>query len=215
MTISEVAKKACRRLNRQDEYSINVAKSYARDRWRTIWDAHLWKDSIGYVSVDAEQDGDRCILRVPLERVRNIRYGNRAIYPIDPSNVFQLDPEAFDEFGEVCGFTSLGKDKDGKRIIQILRKPRENETQSFLVMGKTKAPELDDDDELFLTGIEDAITEYVVGDLWRDDQQDAKANNCYANGSTFIEMMRKIDGEQSATTTRFIPEITGTYEDVY
>ena len=217
MTITEIATLACQRLNLQDNASIQRAKGYVRNRWRTIWNAHLWKDSIGYASVKAEMDGNRCILRVPLERVRNIRYGNYTIYPIDPSNVFQLDPEAFDNFGEVCGFTSLGKDTNGNRIIQIVRIPKDIEAESFLVMGKTKCPELEDTDEPFLTGIEDAIVEFTIGDLWQDDQQGAKASSAYANASTFLEVMRKLDGEQSASNPRFIPDLTGDYtrNDLY
>ncbi len=211
MTIEQIAKKACQRLNLQDTASIEKAKSYVRDRWLSIWNCHLWKDSIGFVSVKANIEDGRCILRVPLERVRNIRFGEYSIYPIDPSNVFQLDPQAFDNFGEVCGFSALGKDDNGNRLVQILRMPKNVEKETFLVMGKMYCPELpNDDDEPFLTGIEDALTEMVVGDLWNDDQQGAKASQAHANGSTFIELMRKIDGEQSANSVRFIPE-TNTY----
>lgn len=215
MTVEQIAKKACGRLNLQDYASIEKAKGYVRDRWLTIWNCHLWKDSIAYASVKAEMDGDRCILRVPLERVRNIRYGGYSIYPIDPSNVFQLDPQAFDNFGEVCGFAPLGKDENSNRIVQIFRPPRDVEKESFLVMGKKRCPDLADDEEPFLTGIEDAITEYVVGDMWQDDQQGSKAATAYSNGSSFLEMMRKIDGEQSAANPRFIPECAGQYEDLF
>ena len=212
MTVEEIASLACQRLNLQDYASIERAKRYVRNRWRSIWNAHLWKDSIGYASVKAEMDNGRCILRVPLERVRSIRYGNYAIYPIDPSNIFQLDPMAFDEFGEVCGFTPLGKDDEGNRIVQIVRVPKDVDAESFLVMGKTKCPYLEDTDEPFLTGVEDSITEFVIGDLWQDDQQGAKASNAYANASTFLELMRKLDGEQSASNPRFIPEGTTGYQ---
>ncbi len=217
MTVSEIATLACQRLNLQDHASIERAKKYVRNRWLTIWNSHLWKDSIGYASVQAEMDNGKCILRVPLERVRNIRYGNYTIYPIDPSNVFQLDPEAFDNFGEVCGFTSLGKDVNGNRIVQIVRVPKNIEAESFLVMGKIKCPQLEDTDEPFLTGIEDSITEFVIGDLWQDDQQGSKASSAYANASTFLDLMRKIDGEQSASNPRFIPDASGNYtrDDFY
>lgn len=211
MTVEEIATLACQRLNLQDNASIQRAMQYVRNRWLTIWNSHLWKDSIGYASVKAEMDGSRCILRVPLERVRAIRYGNYAIYPIDPSNVFQLDPEAFDNFGEVCGFTSLGKDSNGNRIVQIVRVPRDN-AESFLVMGKLKCPKLEDTDEPFLTGVEDVITEFVIGDLWQDDQQGSKASTAYANASTFLELMRKLDGEQSASNPRFIPDCSSGYQ---
>lgn len=206
MTLKDIAQKACSQLNLQDDASVWQAVSYAKDRWNTIWNGHLWKDSIGYVSAKAEISDGKCLLHVPLERVRNIRCNQRAIYPADPSNVFQLDPTAFDSFGEVAGFSEMGKDENGNRIAQIFKVPRDAAAQSFLVMGKKKCPELSEDDEPFLTGIEDALLEFVTGDLWRRDQQFAKANACYSNGSTFVEAMRKIDGEQSAANPRIIPE---------
>ena len=212
MTIKEIAKKACGQLNLQDGTSIELATSYAKDRWNTLWNAHLWKDSIGYVSATAEIEDGKCYLRVPLERVRNIRCNQYAIYPIEPSNVFQLDATAFDSFGEVAGFAEMGKDTDGNRIVQIFKVPKDAEAHAFLVMGKKKCPALGDDDEPFLTGIEDAMLEFVVGDLWRRDQQFTKANACYANGSTFVEAMRKIDGEQSAANPRIIPEPCSGFE---
>lgn len=212
MTIRETAVKACGQLNLQDEASIEQAVAYAKDRWRTIWNGHLWKDSVGYVSTGAEVKDGGCYLSVPLERVRNIRCNDYAIYPIDPSNVFQLDPMAFDSFGEITGFSEMGKDADGNRIVRIFSVPQEVGKQSFLVMGKKKCPELADGDEPFLTGIDDALLEFVVGDLWRRDQQFTKANACYTNGSTFVEQMRKIDGEQSAANPRIVPEVYDSFE---
>lgn len=206
MTIEEIARKACQRLNLQDTYSINKAIEYAKQRWQTIWNCHLWKDSVGYASVQAEMDGNKCILRVPLERVRAIRYDNYAIYPIDPCNVFQLDASAFDGYGDVCGFTSLGKDENGNRLVHIMKIPSDLDSETFLVMGKMKCPTLENGDEPFLTGVEDALTEFVAGDLWMDDQQQTKGATAYSNGSTFVEQMRKIDGEQSASNPRFIPD---------
>lgn len=212
MTIRAIAEKAVAMLNLQDETSLALAIGYAKDRWRTIWNGHLWKDSVGYASVSANIDGGKCTLSVPLERVRNIRCNEQAIYPIDPSNVFQLDPTAFDSFGEAAGFSEMGKDELGNRIVQIFKAPQDAASQSFLVMGKKTCPELGDDDEPFLTGVEDALLEFTVGDLWRRDQQFTKANACYQNGSTFVESMRKIDGEQSASNPRIIPESYSTFE---
>ena len=209
MTVSEIAQKACEQLNLQDTYSLSKAKQFVRDRWQTIWNSHLWKDSVGYVSANAEMEEGRCLLRVPLERIRNIRCGQYSISPVDPSNVFQLDPQAFDSYGEVVAFSELGKDGEGNRIAQIYRLPREISDEKFLVMGKKKCPELADDDYPFLTGIDDALWEFVTGDLWKMDQQFQKANACYANGSTFVEAMRKIDGEQSAAMPRIIPDPSG------
>lgn len=212
MTIREIAAVACGILNLQDETSIEQAMEYAKNRWNTIWNGHLWKDSIGYVSTSATIEGGKCFLRVPLERVRNIRCNEYAIYPIDPSNVFQLDPTAFDSFGEISGFSEMGKDADDNRIVQLFKVPQDVEAQSFLVMGKKKCPELGEDDEPFLTGVEDALVEFVAGDLWRRDQQLAKANSHFQNGSTFVEAMRKLDGEQSAANPRVIPDFSCTFE---
>lgn len=212
MTIREIALRACQQLNLQDDTSYEIAVSYAQDRWRTIWNGHLWKDSIGYVSANAEIRDDGCFLSVPLERVRNIRCNEYPIYPIDPSNVFQLDPMAFDSFGEITGFSEMGKDADGNRVVRIFSVPQEVSKQSFLVMGKKKCPYLADEDEPFLTGIEDALLEFVTGDLWRRDQQFTKANACYNNGSTFVEQMRKIDGEQSAANPRIVPDVCNHFE---
>lgn len=212
MTIRELAEKACQMLNLQDEDSIQKAAMYATSRFNTIWNGHLWKDSIGYVSTSCEVVDGKCYLHVPLERVRNIRCNEFAIYPIDPSNVFQLDPTAFDSFGEIAGFSEMGKDAQGNRIVQIYKVPKDAESQKFLVMGKIKCPTMTEESELILTGVEDALFEFVVGDLWRRDQQFAKANSCYANGSTFVEAMRKIDGEQSASNPRIIPESSCVFE---
>lgn len=211
MTVAEIATKACEQLNLQDSGSLEKAKKFVKDRWLTIWNSHLWKDTVGYVSAIVENENNRSIIRVPLERIRNIRYGDYAISPIDPSNVFQLDANAFDSYGEVCGFTELGKDSNGNRLAQIYRMP-ESSTTSFLVMGKKKCPTLADDDEPFLTGVEDALWEFVTGDMWKLDQQFSKANSCYANGSTFVEQMRKIDSEQSAAMPRIVPDGGSTTE---
>lgn len=212
MTIRQLAEKACQMLNLQDEDSIQKAVNYAIGRFNTIWNGHLWKDSIGYVSTDAKIEDGKCYLHVPLERVRNIRCNECAIYPVDPSNVFQLDATAFDSFGEIAGFSEMGKDDDGNRIVQIYKVPKDAQSQKFLVMGKIKCPTLDETSELVLTGIEDALFEFVVGDLWRRDQQFAKSNSCYSNGSTFVEAMRKIDGEQAAANPRIIPEASCSFE---
>lgn len=119
---------------------------------------------------------------------------------------------AFDSFGEITGFSEMGKDADGNRVVRIFSVPQEVSKQSFLVMGKKKCPYLADEDEPFLTGIEDALLEFVIGDLWRRDQQFTKANASYNNGSTFVEQMRKIDGEQSAANPRIVPDVCNHFE---
>ena len=205
MTVSDIAQKVCMQLNLQDTSSLQKAEKFVKDRWTTIWNSHLWKDSVGYVNAQAQNQDGRCILRAPLERIRAVRYGEIAIAPVDPSNVFQLDPQAFDNYGEVCGFSELGKDKQGNRIAQIYRIPLSSK-ESFLIMGKIKCPILDNNDEIFLTGAEDALTEFAAGDMWKLDQQFSKAAACYANGSTFVEQMRKLDSEQSASNPRAVPE---------
>jgi hypothetical protein len=206
MTLSEIAQKACGMVNLKDSWSIERALQYARDRWQTIWNAHLWKDSVGYVSAEPEMDGSRCIMRVPLERVRNIRVGDYNIAPVDPSNVFQLDAKAFDDFGDIVAFTELGKDENNMRIVQLYRVPRELDGSAYLVMGKKYCPEIGDDEQPPLTGVDDCLWEMTLGDVWRMDQQFSKAASCYQNGGTFLENMRKIDGEQSATNIRILPE---------
>ena len=206
MTITEIAQKACALIGLSDDASITKAKEFARQRWATIWNAHNWKDSIGYCNLrGATDDSGRFMLHVPLERVRIIRYGNIALAPIDPVNVFQLDSTAFDSVGEVLSFCELGKDEDGNRLVQVLRAPKDT-NGSFLVMGKMFCPALADDDSPFLTGCDDALVEFVLGDLWRTDQQLQKAASSIANASSFLDVMRNLDSVQSATEVRIIPD---------
>lgn len=61
MTISEAAQNACDKLQFTDATTIAIAKKFAVRRYNMLWDACLWNDTLGVVSV-AVNDGDEVIV---------------------------------------------------------------------------------------------------------------------------------------------------------
>lgn len=183
--------------------TVTRAKGFYDVRYRMIWDRYYWKQTkVSETSTLSANDQD-ITLTAAIDRVVAVRWNKRRLLPVNQEQVFQIDPEAFDSAGEVVGFSELPKDSSGLTRIRLYQIPQEG--KELVVLGKAPPETLNDNETPRLSGIDQALQAYILGDLWQSIRQFTKADKLYAEAEAFLTKMIEIEKEQSAFDSRIIP----------
>lgn len=183
--------------------TVTRAAGFYDVRYRMIQDRYYWKQlkvSETSTLVSGVQD---VTLTAAIDRIVAVRWNNRRLLPSNQEQVFQIDPEAFDSEGEVVAFSELGKDSSGLARIRLYQIPQEG--KELLVLGKAPPETLTDSQTPRLSGIDQSLQAYILGDLWQSIRQFTKADKLYLEAELFLKEMMKIEQEQSAFDYRIIP----------
>lgn len=114
MTLSALATLVCSKVRKTDDASVAACKEFLRQRHEMIYDAALWKDTVGIWSDTLDYDSTleqwfpefHC--DYDIARVLGVRWRtNRDLVPTSIGTWMQLDPEFYEQTGEPVSFVEL------------------------------------------------------------------------------------------------------------
>ena len=199
MTKSDIAQFVADKLQKTDQGSLNLLKSFVDRRYEMIWNAALWRESLGTTSYSVAADTSEVTLNSAVDLPVAAAWDNEEITPVDYSAVFRVDPKMFDESGAVAKFIVLAKGANGSSKIKLLRKPKEAKT--LLILGKTKMTPLGDEDSPLISGVDNALVAFVEGDMLEHLRQYQKAQLKYQEASSQLAIAKDMETHQTATDT--------------
>ncbi|MBS0229461.1 MAG: hypothetical protein JSS23_12320 [Proteobacteria bacterium] len=206
MTLYELADFCSQAVGIADNITRDQAKTFIRHRWRMLWGSRTWKQALVTHTQSVPAGTHEVTLTDPiLDRMINARWGeSQALEGVAPDLAFRTDPRAWDQQGQIVGYTEWQKAADGLLVIRLMYAPIE--TKDLLCLCKRKCPELLTDSSVpQLTAVDQALMAYGQGDLYRWLRQFSKANQLFEEGAAHVAQMISIDTDQSATSQRLVP----------
>lgn len=89
--------------------------------------------------------------------------------------------------------------------IDLITIPQSEKTISVLGKRRIK-PMIEDSDSPELTGIDNALLAFAIGDMWESQRQYGKAQIKFGEGSSMISQMADLERRQSASVIRLVPQ---------
>jgi len=185
-----------------------VFKTFVDRRYDMIWNAELWRESLGTYSTTVPSGTEIVDLTLEMDFPVSAYWDEKEITPVDYQRVFQINPALLDENGTPTDFIVLPKSvsASGTRPrIKLIRIP--NETKTLLVLGKLIISPLGDSDEAVLSGIDNALVTYVEADALEYLQQYAKAQLKMQEAGAHMQLMRDMEKNQSARQIQIVPDV--------
>lgn len=117
MTLSALASLVCSKVRKTDDASVSACKEFLRQRHEMIYEAALWRDTVGIWSDSLDYDTTlerwfpefHCTPEI--DRVLAVRWRtNRDLVPSDLGAWMQLDPEFYEQSGEPATFVEIESD---------------------------------------------------------------------------------------------------------
>ena len=205
MTKTVLAQFVADKLQKTDQGSLDMIKSFIDRRYEMIWDSALWRTSLGTTSYTVAVDTQEVTLDSTVDFPVSAVWDDKEITPVDYSAVFQLDPTLFNDSGEVVNFIVIAKSSVDAAKIKLLRKPKEEKT--LLILGKIKLIELGAADSPVINGIDNSLLAFVEGDMLEHLRQYGKAQIKYQEAAGQLQIAKDMETHQSASNTRIIPEV--------
>ena len=204
MNKGEIAQLVADKLQKSDEGSLTLLKSFIDRRYDMIWNSALWRESLATDSQTIAVDTETVTLASTLDFPVSARWDDKEITPIDYSAVFQIDPTLFNDAGAVVNFIVMPK-SGGNAVIKLLRKP--SVSKSLLILGKLKLVALGDTDSPLINGIDNVLLGLVEGDMLEHVRQYQKAQLKYTEAMNQLTIAKDLEKQQSASNTRIIPMV--------
>lgn len=208
MTKNDIAQLVADKVQKTDEASLVLLRSFIDRRYDMIWNSALWRESL---SVDSQTiavaDEGIVTLATELDFPVSARWDDKEITPISYSAVFQIDPTLFNDAGTVANFIVLPK-ADGDARIKLLRKP--SVSKDILILGKLKLVALDvvpPNDVPKINGIDNVLLGMVEGDMLEHLRQYNKAQLKFTEAMNQLTIAKDLEKHQSASNTRIIPMV--------
>jgi len=208
MTKSNIASYVGEKVHSTDNDSLAVFKTFVDRRYEMIWNAELWRESLGTVSQTVASGTDTVSLSTTMDFPVSAYWDEREITPVDYQRVFQMNPALLAETGTPTDFIVLPKVTGPSGTysqIKLLRIPDNSKT--LLVLGKKYATPLGDNDSPTLSGIDNTLVAFVEADALEYLQQYAKAQAKLQEAGAHLQLMRDMEKNQSARVQQLVPDI--------
>jgi len=212
MTKSNIANFVGEKVHSTDDDSQAVFKTFVDRRYEMIWNAELWRESLGTVSQTVASGTDTVSLSTTMDFPVSAYWDEREITPVDYQRVFQMNPALLAETGTPTDFIVLPKTTGPSGTysqIKLLRIP--DSAKTLLVLGKLYVTELGDNDSPMLSGIDNTLVAFVEADALEYLQQYAKAQAKLQEAAAHLQMMRDIEKHQSARIQQLVPDVESTW----
>lgn len=206
MTKTALAQFVADKLQKSDDTSLALLKSFINQRYDMIWDAGLWRETLGTTSYAVAAETEDVTLNSTVDFPVAASWDNDGIFPVNYEAVFQIEPDEFNQSGTPTSYVVLPKDSSGNAVIKLIRKP--NTAKTLLVLGKLKITALGDTDSPKINGINNALLAYVEADMLEHVRQYGKAQAKLAEAAAQMAIMRDLETGQSAKETRIIPQVS-------
>lgn len=125
--------------------------------------------------------------------------------PVTEAKVIMTSATTNTPLGEIASFETSRL----YQRIMILEQLAE-QTNSLLLLGKMRAPEIiDDGDSTALPGMDQALIAFTLSSAWKRERQYSKAQVEEGAGTTHVATMRQQEDGQAARQIRIIPFVDG------
>ena len=208
MTRSNIANYVGEKVHSTDDDSQAVFKTFVDRRYEMIWNAELWRESLGTVSQTVASGTSTVSLSTTMDFPVSAYWDEREITPVDYQRVFQMNPALLAESGTPTDFIVLPKSvsASGTRPrIKLIRVP--NETKTLLVLGKMNVTLFGDNTSPTLSGVDNTLVAFVEADALEYLQQYAKAQAKLQEAAAHLQLMRDMEKHQSARVQQLVPDV--------
>ncbi len=204
MTRAESIAYCTGKLGITDAAATTKAASFYDARWSMLWNEENWRQTRYQQTVACGAGTQDITLHANFEFVTACRWaGAYELMPTNDAVALASNPVGYDTSGPVLGFIPLGKDTNGAVQIRLLQVP--TEAKNLLVLGKRKVLALSNSDTPPIPGADQALNEFVMGDLYEWLRQLNKATHFFQKGGILLQKMKEIEIEQAAEIRRIIP----------
>ena len=208
MTKSNIANYVGEKVHSTDDDSQAVFKTFVDRRYEMIWNAELWRESLGTMDTTVTSGNSVVSLSSMMDFPVSAYWDEREITPVDYQRVFQINPALLEESGTPTDFIVLPKVTSAGNTypqIKLLRVP--DVTKTLLVLGKLYVTPLGDNDSPTLSGIDNTLVSYVEADALEYLQQYAKAQAKLQEAGAHLQLMRDMEKHQSARVQQLVPDV--------
>jgi hypothetical protein len=208
VTKSNIANYVGEKVHSTDDDSQAVFKTFVDRRYEMIWNAELWRESLGTVSQTVASGTSTVSLSTTMDFPVSAYWDEREITPVDYQRVFQMNPALLAETGTPTDFIVLPKTTGPSGTysqIKLLRIP--SDAKTLLVLGKLYVTELGDNDSPMLSGIDNTLVAFVEADALEYLQQYAKAQAKLQEAAAHLQLMRDMEKHQSARVQQLVPDV--------
>ncbi len=189
---------------------VTRAKGFYDSRYDMIQDRYFWKQLKDSESQTVAADTQDVTFTSALDLITAVSWDGYALQVINQEQVFQIDPTAYNASGTPVSFSVLPKTSAGLPRIRLYRTPTTSAT--VIAMGKASPETLTDSESPRITGIDQALHGYIMGDLWESKRQYTKASACFQEAEAFLQKMIDIEEEQGANNAQIIPSDPHQYD---
>ena len=107
MTLGEYVDLICQKCRRTDNPTRDEARTYIRNKYRTIYESKPWRDVSGVVGVPISTE-QVTILPQIIDRVISCRWSNTITIPnASLYEIMEINPHRFDEVGDPLSFSII------------------------------------------------------------------------------------------------------------
>ena len=128
MTKTALAQFVADKLQKTDTDSLTLLKTFIDLRYEMIWNAGLWRETLGTTSYSVAAETEDVTLNSTVDFPVAASWDNDGIYPVNYETVFQIEPDEFNQSGTPTSFVVLPKDSSGNAVIKLVRKPNTAKT---------------------------------------------------------------------------------------
>jgi len=207
MTLGEIKDYCAAKLGIDDNVTKDQAALFARKRWAMIWNNQLWRQTRHVDTVSVAEGVQEVTLPAEFEFVLAARWGaDRLLFASLDLAALSRDPGGWSLPGDVMGFSPMPRTTDGRARIRLHRAP--NKAGTLLVIGKRTCIDLlNDTDRPLLTGVDECLCAFVMGDLYQWLRQFTKANAFFQEANALLAKMVDIETAQTTESRQIVPEV--------
>lgn len=204
MTRAEIITYCTTKLGLTDSNTQTIAATFVDARHAMLWNEENWRQARYQETVAVTAGVQDITLGANCEFVTAARWAERyELLPTSGAAALAQNAAGYDSAGPVLGFEPLGKTSAGLARIRLLQIP--TESKNLLVIGKRKVLALGSNDTPPIPGEDQALTEFVMADLYEWLRQPSKASYFLNKAGILVAKMKEIETQQSGEIRRVIP----------
>lgn len=207
MTLADIKEYCAGKLGLDDVHTKDQAGVYARNRWRMLWNNQLWRQTRHVDTISVPAGTQEITLPVEFEFALAVRWGDsRLLTATLDISALAMDPAGWSLPGAVMGFSLMPRTSEGRARIRLHRVP--DQAGTLLVIGKRTCIELvADTDTPLLTGADECLCAFVMGDLYQWMRQLGKAQVFFQEANALLAKMVEIETAQPTESRQLTPEV--------
>jgi hypothetical protein len=205
MNLGDLKTFTAAKLGLSDSITQLQAGEFAKARWRMIWNHHLWRQSRILAEVAVTSGQQEVTLPAGFELVLAARWNTHTglAAQLDLS-VFNSNPASWSAPGPVMGYSPMPRDSAGLVRIRLHQVP--DAAGVLLAMGKATCPELVSDlDAPSISGTDECLVAFVMGDLYQWMRQFSKAGAFFQEAQALLAKMIEIETAQTTELRQLLP----------